>query len=75
MPPRRGFEIWVDGEATKIPLLRSYCSSSPKNNRSHGSSSFNSTAFPVEIKNDFMFSVMPSPEKTTMPGIGHTAMS
>ena len=54
---------------------RSYDRFRPKNNRSHGSTSENSMAFPVEMRNAFMFSVKPSPANTTIPGIGHATMS
>jgi hypothetical protein len=47
----------------------------PKKRHIQGFTSENSTAFPVETKYAFIFSVKPVPANTTSPGIGHAPIS
>src|SRR5687768_16931155 len=60
---------------TPARLRRVQSNGKPKYKQSHGCISSNSTALPVEIRNDRMFSEKPAPAKTTRPGIGHASMS
>ena len=56
-------------------LTLTYSSGNPKNKHSHGLSSDSCTALPVEIRNDLIFCVNPSPLNTTIPGIGQALIS
>jgi len=59
-----------------VPLERRFhVGGNPKESRSQGSSSLREIALPVEWKKAIMFGEKPSPPKTTIPGIGHAAMS